>query len=54
MAWFAHVVAGSLYAVGYDSFQFSLLKMVGLIGDEPLLGFIPFDKQQVISPIKAS
>jgi basic amino acid/polyamine antiporter, APA family len=44
MAWFAHIVAGSLYAVGYGSFQFSLLKMVGLIGDEPLLGFIPFDK----------
>ncbi len=44
MAWFAHIVAGSLYAVGYGSFQFSLLKMVGLMGDEPLLGFIPFDK----------
>lgn len=44
MAWFAHIVAGSLYAVGYGSFQFSLLKMVGLMSDEPLLGFIPFDK----------
>src|SRR6476469_4412909 len=44
MAWFAHIVAGSLYAVGYGSFQFSLLKMVGIIGDQPLLGFIPFDK----------
>jgi basic amino acid/polyamine antiporter, APA family len=44
MAWFAHIVAGSLYAVGYGSFQFSLLKMVGLMSNEPLLGFIPFDK----------
>jgi basic amino acid/polyamine antiporter, APA family len=38
MAWFAHIVAGSLYAVGYGSFQFSLLKMVGLMGNDPLLG----------------
>src|SRR5215510_2179279 len=44
MAWFAHIVAGSLYAVGYGSFQVSLLKMVGLIGDQPLFGFIPLDK----------
>lgn len=44
MAWFAHIVAGSLYAVGYGSFQVSLLQMVGLIGDEPLFGFIPLDK----------
>src|SRR3954452_17655293 len=43
MAWFAHIVAGSLYAVGYGSFQFSLFKMTGLIGDEPLLGIIPLD-----------
>lgn len=44
MAWFAHIVAGSLYAVGYGSFQVSLLQMFGLIGDEPLFGFIPLDK----------
>lgn len=53
MAWFAHIVAGSLYAVGYGSFQFSLLQMVGLIGDEPLLGFIPFDKLIAILSIAA-
>jgi APA family basic amino acid/polyamine antiporter len=53
MAWFAHIVAGSLYAVGYGSFQFSLLKMVGLIGDEPLLGFIPFDKLIAVIAIAA-
>ena len=44
MAWFAHIVAGSLYAVGYGSFQFNLLKMLGIIGDQPLLGIIPVDK----------
>ena len=43
MAWFAHIVAGSLYAVGYGSFQFSLLQMLGLVGDEPLFGIIPLD-----------
>ena len=53
MAWFAHIVAGSLYAVGYGSFQFSLLQMVGIIGDEPLLGFIPFDKFIAILSITA-
>jgi APA family basic amino acid/polyamine antiporter len=53
MAWFAHIVAGSLYAVGYGSFQFSLLKMVGLMGDEPLLGFIPFDKMIAVISIAA-
>src|SRR5918992_1546908 len=39
MAWFAHIVAGSLYAVGYGSFQFSLLQMLGIVGDQPLFGF---------------
>jgi APA family basic amino acid/polyamine antiporter len=53
MAWFAHIVAGSLYAVGYGSFQFSLLKMVGIMGDEPLLGFIPFDKLIAVISIAA-
>jgi len=31
MAWFAHIVAGSLYAVGFGSFLFSLLKMVNIL-----------------------
>lgn len=44
MAWFAHIVAGSLYAVGFGAFLFSLLKMIGVIGDTPLLGIIPLDK----------
>src|SRR6476661_90608 len=53
MAWFAHIVAGSLYAVGYGSFQFSLLKMVGIMGDQPLLGFIPFDKLIAVASVAA-
>ena len=44
MAWFAHIVAGSLYSVGFGSFLFSLLKMINVLGDQPLLGIIPFDK----------
>lgn len=46
MAWFAHIVAGSLYAVGFGAFLYSLLgpDMAGILSDEPLLGFIPFDK----------
>lgn len=53
MAWFAHIVAGSLYAVGYGSFQFSLLKMLGLVGDQPLLGIIPVDKLIAVLSIAA-
>jgi basic amino acid/polyamine antiporter, APA family len=53
MAWFAHIVAGSLYAVGYGSFQFTLLQMLGIVGDEPLLGFIPVDKLIAVLSIAA-
>jgi basic amino acid/polyamine antiporter, APA family len=53
MAWFAHIVAGSLYAVGYGSFQFSLLKMLGLVGDQPLLGIIHVDKLIAVLSIAA-
>ena len=53
MAWFAHIVAGSLYAVGYGSFQFSLLQMLGIIGDQPLLGIIHLDKLIAVASIAA-
>jgi basic amino acid/polyamine antiporter, APA family len=53
MAWFAHIVAGSLYAVGYGSFQFSLLQMLGFVGDQPLFGFIPVDKLIAVLSIAA-
>jgi basic amino acid/polyamine antiporter, APA family len=53
MAWFAHIVAGSLYAVGFGSFLFSLLKMVNILGDHPLFGIIPFDKLIAVASIAA-
>ena len=53
MAWFAHIVAGSLYAVGYGSFQSSLLQMLGIIGDQPLLGIIHLDKLIAVASIAA-
>ena len=53
MAWFAHIIAGSLYAVGFGSFLASLLKMMQVIGDQPLFGFIPFDKLIAIGSIAA-
>ena len=53
MAWFAHIVAGSLYAVGYGSFQFSLLQMLGIVGDQPLFGIIPIDKLIAILSVAA-
>src|SRR5688572_10362707 len=53
MAWFAHIIAGSLYAVGFGSFLASLLKMMQVIGDQPLFGFIPFDKLIAIGSIVA-
>jgi len=53
MAWFAHIVAGSLYAVGYGSFQSSLLEMLGIIGDQPILGIIHLDKLIAVASIAA-
>ena len=53
MAWFAHIVAGSLYAVGYGSFQYSLLQMSGIVGDQPLFGIISVDKLIAVLSIGA-
>jgi len=53
MAWFAHIVAGSLYAVGFGSFLYSLLKMLDVLGDQPLLGIFPFDKVIAVASIAA-
>ncbi len=44
MAWFAHIIAGSLYAVGFGSFFAYFLEITHVIGDGPLLGIFPFDK----------
>ena len=53
MAWFAHIVAGSLYAVGYGSFQYSLLQMLGIVGGQPLFGIVPLDKLIAVLSIAA-
>jgi basic amino acid/polyamine antiporter, APA family len=53
MAWLAHIVAGSLYAVGFASFLDSLLKMLGLVGTEPLLGIFPFEKLMAVACVAA-
>jgi APA family basic amino acid/polyamine antiporter len=53
MAWFAHIVAGSLYAVGFGSFLFSLLKMTHILGDQPMFGIVPFDKLIAVASIAA-
>src|SRR6476660_6677617 len=44
MAWLAHIIAGSLYAVGFGSFFASLLHMTSIITADSLFGVIPIDK----------
>lgn len=57
MAWFAHIVAGSLYAVSFASFLSSLLKMTSVIdntnNNHALFGIIPFDKLIAVASIAA-
>jgi amino acid transporter len=43
MAWLAHIIAGSLYAVSFASFLTGLLEMTHVVQDDTL-GFLPFDK----------
>jgi amino acid transporter len=44
MAWLAHIIAGSLYAVSFASFLTGLLDMTNLSHDLVLLSFIPLEK----------
>lgn len=44
MAWFAHIIAGSLYAVSFASFLTGLLDMTNLSDDLMLLNIIPLEK----------
>jgi APA family basic amino acid/polyamine antiporter len=55
MAWFAHIIAGSLYAVGFGAFMYYLLgpHVAGFLSDQPLLGIIPIDKLFAIASIAA-
>jgi amino acid transporter len=55
MAWFAHMVAGSLYAVGFAAFLYYLLgpNVIGILSDQPLLGIIPLDKLIAVGAVAA-
>lgn len=52
MAWFAHIVAGSLYAVGFGAFVFALLQMAGF-PNEAIFGLMPVDKVIAVLSIVA-
>ncbi len=51
MAWLAHIIAGSLYSVGYGSFFVSFLQMTNILTVDSLFGFIPIDKLIAIASI---
>lgn len=53
MAWFAHIVAGSLYAVGFGAFAYSLFNISGVLPDQPLLGIFPYDKLIAVASVAA-
>jgi APA family basic amino acid/polyamine antiporter len=55
MAWFAHIIAGSLYSVGFGAFLYQLLgpNVAGILSDQPLFGIIPFDKILSVASIAA-
>ncbi len=44
MAWLAHIIAGSLYAVSFASFLTGLLEMTNVVQNDTVIGFLPFDK----------
>src|SRR5688572_16965774 len=51
MAWLAHIIAGSLYAVGFGSFFISLLQMTNILPMESLFGIIPLDKLTAVAVV---
>jgi basic amino acid/polyamine antiporter, APA family len=51
MAWLAHIIAGSLYAVGFGSFLVSLLQMTNILPIESLFGIIPLDKLTAVGVV---
>jgi amino acid transporter len=55
MAWLAHIIAGSLYGVGFASFLFSLLKMLNVVTDsqQVLFGILPIEKLMAVGCIAA-
>ena len=53
MAWLAHIIAGSLYAVSFASFLTGLLDMTNISHDALLLNLIPLDKLIAVLSIAA-
>ena len=55
MAWLAHIIAGSLYGVGFASFLFSLLKMLNVVtgSQQVLFGILPIEKLMAVGCIAA-
>ncbi|MDW0139497.1 MAG: amino acid permease, partial [Nitrososphaeraceae archaeon] len=53
MAWLAHIIAGSLYAVSFASFLTGLLDMTNLSYDLLLLNIIPIEKLIAVAAIAA-
>jgi APA family basic amino acid/polyamine antiporter len=55
MAWLAHIIAGSLYAVGFGAFFYQLLgpNVTGILPNQPLFGLIPVDKLIALASIAA-
>lgn len=59
MAWFAHIVAGSLYAVSFASFLNGLLMQLNIFTDGSsegsllILGFVPLDKIIAVASVAA-
>ncbi len=53
MAWLAHIIAGSLYAVSFASFLTGLLDMTNISHDLLLLNLIPLDKLIAVLSIAA-
>ena len=53
MAWLAHIIAGSLYAVGFGSFFISFLQLTNILPLESLFGIIPLDKLTAVAVVVA-
>ena len=51
MAWLAHIIAGSLYAVSFASFLTGLLEMTNISNDLLLLNVIPLEKLIAVASI---
>ena len=53
MAWLAHIIAGSLYAVGFGSSFISFLQITNILPLESLFGIIPLEKLTAVAVVVA-